>query len=496
MKNSAWYQKLWRKKLDELPLQKDTESAWPNMKKLLDEHIPETGTEGGNSDSPFRISLVSLLGYLILIAVIIGAIGYFYAYQSITSKNVQNQKPKQQVHIDTLKHGEISFDSKNKNIIDIKHLKLKPNTFVKNSNAAVYPDKQSSTVSKTETATLNPGTKIKALTDSNSLSRVVLPERTTSVSSKFSIPSAGIEKRSRLQTHSVVKTVTKENRKPDFYKGKPTGSVGKIKLKDRYLNGNNADEYTKAITRKSIIQDSASNIAKLKQVPAIAAITEKNRNQPEASSKSNVNPSKNIAKGKKANVFLTPPYNYGLEIGLNTSNNVRFYFGGFGSYTLNNRWLFNAGIRINSYKQLSGEYSHPSYYRPDSLPPFKIIDSRKLLVMDIPINLEYKISKTISVKTGPVISLLLKQTDISSKLGTIADLRDTVYHSKEINKAINNTIINKVSFGFTGGLTFHLNKFDLNSNYQLLTPYKVSNDLGHYRKTNNTFQVSIGYRFK
>ncbi len=495
MKNSAWYQKLWRKKLDELPLQKDTESAWLNMKKLLDEHIPKTGNEGGNSDNPFGISLVSLLGYIIPVAVIIGAIGY---YLSITSKNVQNQKSKQQVHVDTLKHGEINLDSTRKNITDTKHLQLKPNTFVKNSNAAVYPNKQSSTVSKTETATLNLRTKIKALTDINSLSRVVLPERRTSVSSKFSIPSAGIKKRSRLQTHSVVKTLTKENRKPVLhYKGKPTDSVDKIIRREyRYLNGKNVDEYKKATNRQSIIQDSASNIAKFKQIPEIAAIVKKDKDSPIASSKPNNNQSKNIAKGKKANVFLTPPYNYGLEIGLNTSNNVRFYFGGFGSYTLNNRWLVDARVRINSYRRLSGEYSHPSYYRPDSLPPFKIIDSRKLMILDIPVNLEYRISKKISVKAGPVISLLLKQTDISSKLGTIADLRDTVYRSKEINKAINNTIISKVSLGFTGGLNFHLNKFDLNSSYQLLTPYKVNNDLGAYRKANNTFQISIGYRFK
>ncbi len=486
MKNSAWYQKLWRKKLDELPLHKDTESAWPDMKKLLDEHMPETGTEGGSSSKPFGISLVSLLGYLILIAITIGAIGY-YSFLSITPKNVQ--KPKQQKHIDTLKHSEISLDSTRNNIIDNKQLQLNANDIVENSNDTIYSNKQSSTISKVETAASNPRTEIKALTKNSSLPKVVLPKRTTLVSSKLSIRFVGIEKRNRLQTHPIVKTVTKAN-------GKLTDSVDKIISKDRYLDGKNADGYSKAINRQSIIQDSANKIAKFKQVPAITTIVKKDKNQLKVSSKSNVNQSKNIAKGKKANVFLTPTYNYGLEIGVNTSNNVRLYFGGVGSYALNNRWLVNTGVRINGYKRIFGEYSHPSYYRPDSLPPFKIIDSRKLLVLDIPVNLEYRISKTISVKAGPLISLPLKQRDISSKLGTITDLRDTVYHSKEINKAINNTTISKISFGFTGGVSFHLNKFDLNSNYQLLTPYKVSNDLGAYRKANNTFQVSIGYRFK
>ncbi|MEX8548224.1 MAG: hypothetical protein V5804_11540 [Mucilaginibacter sp.] len=489
MKNSAWYQKLWRKKLDELPVQQDSKSSWTNMKKLLDEHMPEINTVGRSSDKPFGTSIVSLLSYLIPLIAIISATVYFYVPQYMKPQNIQNQKTKQQMHLDTPKHDKISFDSTHKNIVDINNLPLKNNRIVEYSNATIYPNKQGTTIGRAETTALNSATKIKALTGNNSLPKVFSAKKTTLISSNMLIPFVSVKKRNRFQTNSIVKTGTKLN-------VKPTDSVDKITSKDRYLNGKNADEYSKTINRRSITQDSANKIAKFKQVPTIATIVQKNKNQLKANSKSNVKQSKNTAKGKKANAFFSPTYNFSLEIGVNTSNNVSFYFSGVGSYALNNRWLVNAGIRINSYKRISGEYLHPSYYRPDSLPSFKIIDSRKLLVLDIPLNLEYRISKTISLRAGPVISLSLKQKNISSKLGTIADLRDTVYHSKEINKALNNTNISKVSFGFTGGISFHVNQFDLNSNYQLLTPYKISNDLGAYRKANNTFQVSIAYRFK
>ena len=498
MKNSAWYQKLWRKKLDELPLEQDARSRWSDMKKLLDEHMPETGTVEGNRVKPSGTSLVSLLGYIIPAAAMIGAIGYFYFL--VKPEIVQVEKTKQQIHLDMLKHSLIKIDRMRKDSIYTKQLPLTGNAFVKNGNATIYPNKNSNAVNKAETATLNSGTMIKALSGGSRFYQVMLPKRTTSISSKRSLPFTSKEKPNGLQNHSGVQKIVNENEKQIITnKGKHTDSVDKIISEGRYSNGKNDAEYSNSTNKQPVRQALAGDVAKfdpVKQAPAIAAAVKKDNDQHKVGGKPDVVKSKNTAKGKKTKVMLTPPYNYGLETGLNTGNNVSFYLGAFGSYAVNKRWLFDAEVRINSYRKLSGEYSHPSYYRPDSLPPFKIIDSRKLLVLDIPINLEYRISKTISIKAGPVISLSLKQTGISSRLSTIADLRDTVYHTKEINKAINNTVISKVSFGFTSGLSFHLKKFDLNGNYQLLTPYKVSNDLGSYRKAYYTFQIGIGYGFK
>lgn len=494
MKNSAWYQKFWRKKLDELPVQQDTESSWPHMKKLLDEHMPEIGTGGGSSSKPFGRSLVSLLGYLIPVIAIIAAIGYFYAPGYIKPKNALNQKTKQQEHLDSLKHKQIKDDSTKNDSIGTKALPVTGNTFVQNGNPTVYLNKENNILRKEETTASKTATKIKTLKYNSKAYLGLTAKKTGFVSSKRSLFFPRRKLSIDVNRRSIVKTESQGNGNAILSsKGKYTDSVAKISSESSYLDGKNERAGSKGTSSHSITQTSTNSSAKpdlLKQVPALATAGKKTGSKPDGVK------SKNTAKGKKESGFVTPPYNYGLETGLNTASKASFYFGAFGSYALNKRLLVNAGVRINSYKQLSGEYSHPSYYRPDSLPPFKIIDSRKLLTLDLPVNLEYRISKTISIKAGPIISLSLKQTGISSKLGPITDHRDTVYYSKEINKAIGSTFISKASFGFMGGVSFQLKKFDLNGSYQLLTPYKVSNDLGSYRKTYHTVQLGISYCFK
>nr|WP_199082648.1 outer membrane beta-barrel protein [Pedobacter sp. ASV19] len=195
--------------------------------------------------------------------------------------------------------------------------------------------------------------------------------------------------------------------------------------------------------------------------------------------------------------MTTPTYNYGLETGINKSSNTNsFYLGLSGSYALTKHWLISTGLQFNTLRQLAGEYSHPSYYWPDSLPPFTVNDSRKVLTLNIPLLLEYKINKAISLQAGPLLNLLLKQSNKQGLIAPMADMRDTVYHSKEINQAISKTTVNQVSIGFTGGISLHMGRFDLNGRYQLLSPYKISNDLGSYKATYQTLQFGIGYRFK
>ncbi len=83
-----------------------------------------------------------------------------------------------------------------------------------------------------------------------------------------------------------------------------------------------------------------------------------------------------------------------------------------------------------------------------------------------------------------------------TRLNPIADPRDTLYHSKQIDSTLVNTVSNKVNIGFTGGISIHIKQFDINGSYQWLTPYKVSNSLGSFKQTNQVFRIGIGYRFK
>lgn len=187
--------------------------------------------------------------------------------------------------------------------------------------------------------------------------------------------------------------------------------------------------------------------------------------------------------------------NYGINAGLNASGSS-IYLGVFGNYALSKRWMIGGGLVLNSSRTISGEYSHESYYQPDSLPPFKIIDSRKVMVLDIPLNITYHLSDKISIKGGPVFGLAFNPHAISSTIGRLADTRDTLYHSKKIDTALRNTVINKLNIGFKAGVSFQFGLFNVEGAYQIQSPYKVKSDLGSYHKSFQSFQIGIGYRFK
>ena len=108
-------------------------------------------------------------------------------------------------------------------------------------------------------------------------------------------------------------------------------------------------------------------------------------------------------------------------------------------------------VNINVARAIFGSYSHNSYFRPDSIAPFSIVDSRKIYIIDIPINLGYRITKTVSLTGGPVFSFPLHQT-ASSKVGNVPDMRDTMMQGslEDITKAVGNTPIvrlNRVTAG-------------------------------------------------
>lgn len=191
----------------------------------------------------------------------------------------------------------------------------------------------------------------------------------------------------------------------------------------------------------------------------------------------------------------TPPYNFGLEAGVNRVNDENtLYFGAFGTYALSQRWLISTGLRLNTPRSFTGKYTRESYFRPDSMPAFSFTDKRKVLAMDIPLTLTYKLSNTISINAGPIISLPLKQLGI--KLGTILQKTDTLMHTKTVYDILNNTKMNRINIGFSTGISLHFSQFDIHTRYQILSPYKFSNEFGDNKFKYRSFQIGIGYRFK
>ncbi|RZM22535.1 MAG: hypothetical protein EOO88_29125 [Pedobacter sp.] len=191
----------------------------------------------------------------------------------------------------------------------------------------------------------------------------------------------------------------------------------------------------------------------------------------------------------------TPPYNYGLEAGVSHAEDEKtFYIGISGIYALSPRWLISTGLRMNTARTFTGKYQRESYFRPDSMPAFSFTDKRKVLALDIPLTITYKLSNTISVNAGPAISLPLKQLGI--KLGNINQKTDTLMHTKVVYDILNNTKMNRINIGFSTGISLHFSQFDINTRYQFLSPYRFSNEFGDNKFKYRSFQIGIGYRFK
>ncbi|RZK82278.1 MAG: hypothetical protein EOO92_02265 [Pedobacter sp.] len=86
MKNSAWYQQLWKKKFDELPLTQDAENSWLEMKELL-----ET-TDSSAPSKSVGAKIVSFLTYVLPVAAMIFGGIYLSTPKKLT--HVEKEKVK------------------------------------------------------------------------------------------------------------------------------------------------------------------------------------------------------------------------------------------------------------------------------------------------------------------------------------------------------------------------------------------------------------------
>ena len=196
--------------------------------------------------------------------------------------------------------------------------------------------------------------------------------------------------------------------------------------------------------------------------------------------------------------FTIVPYSYGIDVSTNLGRQgANLSVGLFSDFVLDDSWLINVGIQVNSKQNIEGEFSHPSFFRPDSLRySFTVRDERKLFVLDVPLKLEYKVSELIGVNLGVIVNLPISQRSILTQLGPVADMRDTLFYGKEISSALANTSVNRINYGFSSGINVHFKRFDLRGSYQVLTPYRIYNSLGSFNHKNRYFRLGVAYRFK
>lgn len=501
MRNSAWYYKLWLKKLSKLPLKEDAGSAWAGMKDMLDAQMPVSnvgghsgGSNGAGSSSagssggtvatkPFAAKLISLLGYALPVAAAIGVTTYLVSPVVIKPKNVVAlKKPQSHQLTDTVNNKDlpvfadslINTDTDSARVLSIDSLSgkltgIKPKTNEINKQTF---DVRPGAASKTENIPVEdymikvqPGNSENIISSNTALAK----ENTTSAIESVQQGKEG-------NRASVREKITDDEEK--------TTNKEKAANKEKITNRENVTSGEEVNSGKAVIS---------------SAVNSKNLAAKVASSKK-----RKVSRNPEIKeIMTTPDYNFGLESGWNTGKNNGLYVGIFGSYSIKTRLLLNAGIRLNTSTALSGSYiTRPSGYLRDTLSTYKVSDNRKLMVLNVPLTLEYRLSNKININAGPVISFPLSQSKVNTQSELYkAQLPSTKYLDSARHKAVDSTLnytkVNKVNLGITGGISVRFNQFYIEGKYlRNLTPYKVSNTLGGYQQYNGSFQLGVRYQFK
>ena len=460
MKNSAWYSKLWLKKLSNLSLKEDSGSAWAGMKDMLDAQMP-VSSSGGNGGTvagkPFVAKLVSLIAYVLPVAAAIGMTTYLVLPVVIKPEHVVVKK-KQQSHL--------SVDTTSNKVL------------------SVFPDSLKNANTINNNVLLTDDLKVGLAIDTGSNSIVKKMESRANAAYAMNAQSGNSQ-----SILSIEKDLVKENAVPT--KENTVSGIGNIAI----AKGNHelAIEENKAPVReKTVRQQILDNAGKASVHDKISA--------------SKVETSKKIKVGltsKIKEIMTTPSYDFGLEGGWSSGKNNSLYLGAFGSYGISTRLLLNLGIRLNTSTILSGSYiTKPTKVWYDTLSTYKVADRRKVFVLDVPLTMEYRVSNRISINAGPVISFPLSQSNAQTLAELFkAQVPTAKYSDSASNLAVDSTLrhtrVNKINMGLTGGLSIRFNQFYIEGKYfRSLTPYKVSNALGGYQQYNEAFQLGIRYKFK
>lgn len=496
MKNSAWYHKLWLKKLSELPLKEDADSAWAGMKDVLDKQLPVSssaghgGSAGSSAAKPFIAKLVSLVGYALPVAAAIGVTTYFVAPLVIKPKQADLRK-KQELHL----HADTVHSKLTDSLKDTTAVKVLNDTVstAADLEAGLTPDKGLLPADKTANETI--------INKKNHSTDVRIISRTGTQNGSYLSAIVKANATAKTKNTEVYRTSGKPFNSSSSTSPLTAASVSAIESgaagkKDNLVNpapGSQATNQKGSLTQEKVTEQLTVNKPE-KASPKNKA----------AASKSSKNSKAQKVKTSKKTDITTPPYDFGLEAGLNTGKSSSLYLGFFGSYRIRTRLLLNAGIRINTSTALTGSYTSKPYSVPgDSTShQYKVSDTRKIMMLNIPLTIEYRISGRISVNAGPVISFPLGQTNIKTVSELLSgpgpfNLRADTLRKRSVDSTLTHTTLNKINLGITGGVSIRIKQFYIEAKYlQNLSPYKVNSSLGGYQQSYKSVQLGIRYKFK
>lgn len=559
MKNSAWYSKLWHKKLDNLPVKGDAASAWANMQQMLDAHLPVSGMPAASPVAAKSVvaKIVSMAAYVLPAAAMIGTATWFAvkpsAKQKITSK--PNTHKEYRLKTDSInRKNNLVTDS----MITAERMNADSMGINNTDTVASYADnvkKDDLSVPKNEVAeNINKSTPQKTLTAGDAL---LGKSRTAEKISSKGTPGTSGGNAAHVSNNSTAVNKRMDNgrvslaynaagkkgssRVSSAYSGRlangninsrrnnltRTNNNGKLSNRGIKAGSNHNEQANVAVSHYNVeipkvLNSYISPSLNFNDLPAAqnesALFTYKDEagamagnnsltladDKPATAANSNVNkPADNktaTAKSPKNKIPKAPgtsAFNFGLEAGLNLSNATGLYGGIAADYALTNRLLIGAGLRFSNGSKVKGSYIHPSFFRPDTAAGFTVNEERKISAIQVPLNLTYKLSNLISLKAGAVINFAGKPGSASYTLGPVGGFRDTLRRATSIDSAVNNSVLTgKVSLGFTGGVSLNFKNFSVDARYLALPPYKVTNPLGNYSSSYNPFQIGVTYWFR
>ena len=499
MKSSASYNRLWRKKLNELPVKEDADLAWSEMNKLLDEHMPEPNS-GNGATKIWGVKLVSLLGYILPAAAMIGGITYVSVHVSKFTK-AKSKK-------DSIAHYQLKNNSKKGAAFNTDSLSNKDSS-LQRSDDLVVSDSAMGQIAIADTG--QPGGKNVDFTGLKKSGRLPSFSGETKVNmqskrqEKFDpeknnkkvlispAKQSDIDNLLKLSTSQSTASRKTEGAKimdRDFLKPLKLSDssnvvTGNKEFSTTYEHPDNGNAVTSGQLSTAIMRDKEKMLQARKKPVIKSPQTAKLKPEKIKVRNKNLKPQTDL-----------PALNFGVETGLNLTGGKNLYIGVMGSYSINTKWLINAGLRLDLSRHLSGEHAHRSFNPVDSS-AFKVYDSRKVRTLSVPLDIGYRISNNVIIHAGPQFGYILKQTDHLSKLGPIANYRDTLSKSMSIDSAFKHSTLNKLTVGASIGVSLRLGTFYIDGGYlQNITPYRVNTGLGNYQQYYRSFQLGLRYQFK
>ena len=509
MKDSAWYNKLWQNKMQELPLQEDANAAWQKMQGLLDKNMPVNNPV--SVPKPGRS-----WGYVfsvIAVAVIIAALLYFAGSYMLASHNKINKRNNKNTksYIDSTKNAE-PYKNENRPANDsLSGIKRNSSMAVKDSVAAT---KNPSAQTKNGAAVTQNG----SVVNSGNYNGHKNTGNGSSSNYNSLIPAKRNAHLLRTQTNRLQQQANASttpqggntNHSPqkghksaaDSVAASITNPAGNLPVKSPVIG---SSSYNKNIDSASKASTSGGNDIKNPAEDNVAKnSTSKFTNKTKAAAKTAGN----------------SKFELGLKIGVNSkgsftpsSQNSNFYgkspvdayLGINATYYISPKVGIGAGLNILSPKIISGSYSNTnlryitigdsSKKITHNTGKITISGSRKLYTVDVPVMVTYKLNDIVSFNAGPVIGIPVKQVASKNNLNLLTNSSDTTA-LKQVNPYVSNTTIdNKVNLSFSGGVRLHVKRIYFDAGYQQgISPYTISSGLGSSKIYYHTFQFGIGYQ--